>query len=107
MASEMFRVMLRMRIRPGMERDFEETWYRIGDTITGHPASIQQWLARSDEEPGVYYVMSDWVSEERFREFERSDEHVVHRSQLHPFRLEGSMVTMRLVYEMRGETADR
>lgn len=97
-----FRVMLRMDIRPGMERDFEETWHRIGDGITSHPANLGQWLSKSAEEDGVYYVVSDWVNEPLFREFEHSEKHVEHREQLHPFRSGGSMTTMHVVYEMTG-----
>ncbi|GLY75513.1 antibiotic biosynthesis monooxygenase family protein [Actinoallomurus iriomotensis] len=97
-----FRVMLRMQIHPGMEREFEETWYAIGDGITGHPANLGQWLAKSAEEDGVYYVTSDWVDEPRFREFERSERHLEHRTRLHPYRSGGSMTTMRVVYAMRG-----
>jgi heme-degrading monooxygenase HmoA len=91
-----FRVMLRMQIKPGMEQQFEQTWLRVGEVITGHPANRGQWLARSLDEDGVYYITSDWVDEPRFREFERSDEHVQHRERLHPFRSGGSMVTMQI-----------
>ncbi|GLW63952.1 antibiotic biosynthesis monooxygenase [Actinomadura rubrobrunea] len=102
--SGFFRVMLRMEIHPGMERDFEETWYNVGHAITEHPANLRQWLAR-DDESGAYYVVSDWVDEPGFREFERSDEHLDHRTRLHPFRSSASMVTMRVVYEMTGRAA--
>lgn len=101
-----FRVMLRMRIRPGMERDFEETWHKVGHAITEHPANIRQWLARADAEEGeeesVYYVVSDWIHEPGFREFERSPQHLEHRTRLHPFRSAASMATMHVVYEMVG-----
>ncbi|MDG4820753.1 antibiotic biosynthesis monooxygenase [Asanoa sp. WMMD1127] len=102
-----FRVLLRMNIHPGMEREFEETWHRVGAVITGHPANLGQWLSRSQDEEGVYYVMSDWVDEARFREFEHSDEHLQHRTRLHPYRSSGSMVTMRVRYAMVGAGADR
>jgi heme oxygenase (mycobilin-producing) len=102
-----FRVMLRMHIKPGMAREFEETWYKVGHAITEHPANIRQWLSRSDDEDDVYYVMSDWVDEPRFREFERSDRHLEHRTRLHPFRSGGTMTTMHVVHEMNGHGADR
>jgi len=101
-----FRVMLRMQIHPGRERDFEQKWYAIGDGITGHPANLGQWLSRSAEEEGVYYVISDWVDEPRFREFEHSPQHVEHRTALHPYRSGGSMTTMSVVYTMTGAGAD-
>lgn len=95
-----FRVMLRMRIREGMERDFERTWHEVGGVVTGHPANLGQWLSRSNDEDGVYYIVSDWVNEPRFREFEHSEQHRRHREALHPYRIDGSMVTMRVVYDM-------
>lgn len=97
-----FRVMLRMHIHPGQEQDFEETWYKVGHAITEHPANLRQWLSRSDDEDGVYYVVSDWVNEPGFREFERSPEHLDHRTRLHPFRASASMVTMYVACEMTG-----
>ena len=100
-----FRVMLRMQIHPGMEREFEQTWYEVGRTVTDHPANLGQWLARSEEEPGVYYITSDWVDEPRFREFEHSDGHLAHRTKLHPFRSGGSMTTARIVFAITGAGA--
>ncbi|WP_214410567.1 antibiotic biosynthesis monooxygenase family protein [Sphaerisporangium fuscum] len=97
MAQGPFRVMLRMQINPGMEPDFERTWLGIGGVITGHPANLGQWLMRSAEEDGVYYIISDWVDEPRFREFETSDAHLEHRKKLHPYRSGGSMTTMNVV----------
>ena len=74
----------------------------VGDSVTDHPANLGQWLARSLDEEGVYYITSDWTDEERFREFERSDRHLTHRQKLHPYRSDGSMVTMRIVAALTG-----
>jgi heme oxygenase (mycobilin-producing) len=104
-AAPVFRVMLRMHIHPGMEQEFEETWAAIGDGITGHPANLGQWLSRSAEEDGVYYVVSDWVDEPQFRSFEHSEQHLRHRTRLHPYRSGGSMTTMWVVREMTGAGA--
>lgn len=89
-----FRVFLRFEINPGMESDFEKAWMSIGDVITEHPANLGQWLMRDTEQESVYYVMSDWVDEKRFREFEHSDAHVEHRTKLHPYRHGGGMHVM-------------
>ncbi|WP_430790412.1 antibiotic biosynthesis monooxygenase family protein [Actinoplanes sp. G11-F43] len=102
-----FRVMLRMVIHPGMEQEFEQTWHRVGSVIAQHPANRGHWLSRSTEEGSVYYVVSDWADEQRFREFERSDAHVEHRTKLHPYRSGGSMTTMRVVYGMTGAITAR
>jgi heme-degrading monooxygenase HmoA len=105
MAEQAFRVMLRLNIIPGKERDFERTWLEIGKVVTDQSANIGQWLLRSAEEDGVYYIVSDWLDEPRFRAFENSDEHVEHRQKLHPFRNGGSMTTMHIVYDLPGAGA--
>ncbi len=97
-----FRVMLRMQIRPGMEQEFEQTWFQVGKAVTDHPANLGQWLAKSQEEDSVYYIVSDWTDEPRFREFEHSEGHLAHRTKLHPYRSGGSMSTMNVVYAMTG-----
>jgi heme-degrading monooxygenase HmoA len=96
----MFRVMLRMQIKPGLEYEFERTWLAVGESVTSHPANLGQWLSRSEDETGVYYVVSDWVDEVRFREFETSERHLQHRAKLHPFRSSGTMTTMNVVAHM-------
>ncbi|MFE0021546.1 antibiotic biosynthesis monooxygenase family protein [Amycolatopsis sp. NPDC059021] len=96
-----FRVMLTMKIIEGKEAEFERTWTEIGDSVTSHPANLGQWLCRGDEK-GVYYIMSDWVSEARFREFETSDRHLSHRTKLHPYRSGGAMATMTVVARLEG-----
>lgn len=104
--STAFRVVLRMRIKPGMADDFERVWLEIGDSVTSHPANIGQWLSRADDEDededGVYYIVSDWVDEPRFREFETSERHLAHRQKLHPYRSGGSMSTMHVVAHLPG-----
>ncbi|MET8005467.1 antibiotic biosynthesis monooxygenase family protein [Nonomuraea glycinis] len=98
--NEGFRVLLRMRIRAGLENDFEATWLRVGDAVTADPANRGQWLMADQDEPGIYYIVSDWVNEAGFRRFEQSAEHVEHRERLHPYRSDGSMVTSRIVYHL-------
>ncbi|MGC4994530.1 antibiotic biosynthesis monooxygenase family protein [Nocardia salmonicida] len=92
-----FRVMLTMQIKSGMEEEFERTWLQIGDGVTSHPASLGQWLSRSCDEGGIYYIVSDWLDEPSFREFETSKRHLLHRQQLHPFRSGGTMTTAHVV----------
>lgn len=105
-----FRVMLRMQIHRGMEAEFEDTWRAVGDSVTEHPANLAQWLSRAYDESGVggaavYYIVSDWVDEPRFREFEHSERHVRHRERLHPYRSGGSMTTMMVVAHVTGAAA--
>jgi heme-degrading monooxygenase HmoA len=103
MADPTFRVMLRMQIITGKEEEFEKTWYGIGSVITDEPANGGQWLLKSNDEPSVYYIMSDWVNEPLFRTFEHSATHLEHRTKLHPFRNGGSMATMSVVFHLPKE----
>lgn len=81
-----YRVMVKMRIHPGMERDFEKTWRDIATTIARHPANITQSIAKSPDEDGIYYITSDWQNKQRFHEFEHSPEHAANRMRLDPYR---------------------
>jgi heme-degrading monooxygenase HmoA len=105
--SHVFRVILRMEIVSGGEHDFEQTWLDVGGAITGQAANLGQWLMRSYDESGVYYIISDWIDEARFREFEGSDEHLSHRRRLHPFRTSGSMVTTEIVAALQKTVPQR
>ncbi|SFQ64853.1 Heme-degrading monooxygenase HmoA [Amycolatopsis arida] len=107
MSDAPFRVILRMEIKPGMEADFERTWLEIGDAVISHPANLGQWLCRGTEDTSIYYIVSDWVDEELFREFEHSDGHLEHRKKLHPFRSGGSMDTMTVVAHLPGQHPGR
>jgi heme-degrading monooxygenase HmoA len=100
-----FRVLLRMDLEPGREREFERAWLDGAHVITGQPANIGQWLSKSAEEDSVYYIVSDWTDEERFREYELSEDHLEHRKRLHPYRRSGSMVTMTLLHSLDGAAA--
>ena len=97
-----FRVMLRMEIKDGLGAAFEVTWREVGGSVTSHPANEGQWLSRCEDEPGVYYIVSDWVDEPGFRQFETSARHVEHRQRLHPYRSGGAMHTMEVVAYVPG-----
>jgi heme-degrading monooxygenase HmoA len=97
--------MLRMEIKPGQESAFETAWQEGASTIGREPANLGQWLSRSDEDAGVYYILSDWTDEPSFRAYETSERHLEHRTRLHPYRSAGSMATMRLVASMTGAAA--
>lgn len=101
-SEQVFRVMLRMQIKPDMENEFEKVWMEVGDSVTTHPANLGQWLSRSAEESSIYYIVSDWVNEPLFREFETSERHLEHRQKLHPYRSGGSMTTMHIVAALSG-----
>lgn len=100
-----FRVMLRMQIHPGREAEFEQAWLDGADVINSQPANLGQWLSRSAEEQGVYWIVSDWTDEPGFRTYELSEEHLVHRGRLHPYRSGGTMTTMTLLHSLDGAAA--
>lgn len=96
------RVILRMEIFPEMTADFEKVWLTIGEAIAREPANRGQVLIRSTEEDAVYYVCTDWSSEEEFRTFELSRRHTLHRQQLKPYRRTGTMAVGEEVYRLAG-----
>lgn len=97
-----FRVALRMNTLPGKGEEFERAWVAGAGLIAKESANIGQWLSKSADEENVYYIVSDWTDEPRFREYERSERHLTHRSQLHPFRASGSMAVMNVIHETIG-----
>jgi heme-degrading monooxygenase HmoA len=63
-------------------------------------------LSRSDSEPGVYDIVSDWRDEPSFRAYEGSERHRGHRARLHPYRSAGSMTTMTVLAAERGAAGE-
>ncbi|MGW3497533.1 antibiotic biosynthesis monooxygenase family protein [Streptomyces sp. NPDC001020] len=85
------KVILRMEIHPEKAADFERTWQEVGEAISREPDNLGQTLVRDTEEEGVYWVLTDWTDEPRFRAFELSPQHVEHRRRLGPYRRGGGM----------------
>ncbi|MEV5341292.1 antibiotic biosynthesis monooxygenase family protein [Streptomyces sp. NPDC052676] len=101
-----FRVMLRMEIEPGKEAEFERAWLAGTEAVTGHPANLGQSLSRENHTDGsTYVIVSDWVDEPRFREFENSPAHLEHRATLHPFRTGGTFHVMEILHHIDGKAA--
>lgn len=103
-----FRVMLRLEVEPGREAEFEKAWREGTEAVTGHPANLGQSLSRENGADGpenVYVIISDWVDEPRFREFEESPEHLRHRATLHPFRKGGSFHVLEVLHQIEGKGA--
>ncbi len=96
-----FRVLLRLRTRPGAGPAFERDWQAGADVIADQADNLGQWLARSTEDPDTYYVVSDWTDEASFRSYERSAVHAEHLTRLRPHRTDGEMWTMSVVRSMR------
>jgi heme oxygenase (mycobilin-producing) len=92
-----FRVLLRMQAAAGRESDFESAWLEVGALVASQPGNRGQWLMRGHDEPGVFYVMSDWVDEAHFRDFEHGDVNAGNRRRLQAVRTSVAMTTMRVV----------
>ncbi|MBP2337202.1 heme-degrading monooxygenase HmoA [Saccharothrix coeruleofusca] len=94
----MYRVMLRMRVRPGGTGVFEEVIAEVAAAVAARPGNLGQRVFRADaggaDGPATYYVFSDWVDEEAFREHERSAEHRERIARLGAVREESAMTTM-------------
>jgi heme-degrading monooxygenase HmoA len=100
-----YRIMLTMKILPGRDREFEETWLTVGDRISRHPANLGQWFVRSQDEASTYFVVSDWTDEESFREYERSPKHEEHRKTLQPLLAGVAMLTGTVLTYLTGAGA--
>lgn len=94
---QVFRVLLRMQAVAGRESDFESTWLGVGAVVASQPGNLGQWLMRSQDEPDVFYIMSDWADEAHFRDFEHGEVNAGNRRRLQPVRTSVSMTTMRVV----------
>lgn len=92
-----FRVLLRMQAVAGRESDFESTWLEVGALVACQPGNLGQWLMRSQDDPSAFYVMSDWVDEAHFRDFEHGEVNAGNRRMLQAVRTSVSMTTMRVV----------
>lgn len=94
---QVFRVLLCMRTIPGGEHDFERRWLEAGAIVARQPGNLGQWLMRGHDAPGTFYIISDWVNEACFRDFEHSDVNARNRRSLQAVRTSVSMTTMRVV----------
>ncbi|MEV0980899.1 antibiotic biosynthesis monooxygenase family protein [Streptomyces sp. NPDC049915] len=94
-------VILRMEIFPEKSADFERTWREVGEAISREPDNLGQTLVRDTEQEGVYWVLTDWTDEPRFRAFELSPQHVEHRRRLAPYRRDGAMNVTEVIHRIR------
>ncbi|MFC9427877.1 antibiotic biosynthesis monooxygenase family protein [Streptomyces sp. NPDC056987] len=96
-----FRVLLTVRVKPGMAAGFEKVWAEGSEEVTAQEANLGHTLARSAQEDDVYYVVSDWTDRDAFLAFESSPGHVLHRERLHPYRESGSLALMHVLEDGR------
>jgi quinol monooxygenase YgiN len=101
-AERRFRMQIRMKVRTGRDGEFEDGWLALASAAQAHPANVDQWLARSSQEPGVYFVVSDWTDEEGYRDFLSSPGFRRTIVVLRPFLADDTMSASHVVHHLPG-----
>ena len=70
----MVRATLRLTVRTGREREFQQAWEAIAAEVRRAPGNLRQALLRDAGDPPAFVITSDWESAAAFRAFERSPE---------------------------------
>ena len=68
----MVRTVLKMRVREGCERPFEDVWAEVAPRVREYPGLLGQSLLREKDQPRTYMIMADWETAEHLRAFEES-----------------------------------
>jgi heme-degrading monooxygenase HmoA len=103
----MVRATLRLTVRPGRERELEQTWAAIAAEVRRAPGNLRQALLREPGDAGVFVITSDWESADAFRAFERSPEQDVLTAPLRALRESASITVHELVVHLEGESTCR
>ncbi|MFG2332153.1 antibiotic biosynthesis monooxygenase family protein [Streptomyces sp. NPDC048604] len=103
MTAPALRVLLRIRILPGREAEFEELWLSHSRTVRTFPDNHGQQLLRLSGETGSYTVLTDWTDEPTFRAFEQSPEQQAYLQRLWPMRAGGEMQLLEPLHDMSRE----
>ncbi len=75
-----------LRVRPGLEAEFEVAFDQARRLISGQPGFVSLSLTRSLESPNLYLLLVEWLSVEAHTEgFRRSAEYVEWKRLLHHF----------------------
>ena len=103
----MIRAVLRLRVRPGREEEFEAAWREISDTVRDAPGNLRQVLLRDSGDPRCYVISSDWESAAAFRSFERSPEQDALTAPLRGLRESAEMTVHEVVASLEADAAHR
>ncbi|RCG25316.1 antibiotic biosynthesis monooxygenase [Streptomyces reniochalinae] len=90
-------MLLRIRISPGHEAEFEKLWAEHAETVRGFPDNHGQQLLRTRGRPGDYTVLTDWTDEPSFRAFEHSPQQQAYLTRLWAIRAGGEMQLLDVV----------
>ncbi len=89
-----------MRVRPGLEQDFEQLWEKIALEVRHAPGNLRQDLLRGGEREFV--ITTDWATREAFHAFERSSEQDALTAPLRELRESASMEIADLLIHVAG-----
>jgi heme-degrading monooxygenase HmoA len=103
----MVRATLRLTVRAGREREFEDAWSAIAAEVRRAPGNLRQALLRDAADQRAYVITSDWDSAAAFGAFERSPEQDDLTAPLRALRESASMAVDELVVHIQGETTCR
>ena len=101
----MIRAVLRLRVRPGREEEFEAVWREISGSVRDTPGNLRQVLLRDAGDPRCYVISSDWETAAAFRSFERSPEQDVLTAPLRALRESAEMTVHEVVASVEADTA--
>ena len=103
----MVRATLRLTVRTGREREFQQAWEAIAAEVRRAPGNLRQALLRDAGDPPAFVITSDWESAAAFRAFERSPEQDALTAPLRALRESASMEVNELVVHLEGESTCR
>jgi heme-degrading monooxygenase HmoA len=101
----MIRVTLHLKIRPGLEFEFQRAWQDVAAEVSRLPGSLRQALTRDKRDPRAFTITSDWADENSFRAFERSSEQNALTATLRALRESAHMTVDHLVAHLDSEAA--
>jgi heme-degrading monooxygenase HmoA len=96
-----------MKVKAGRENDFEQAWALVAEQTKQHPDNCRQALLRDLYDPTQFIITSDWVSQEAFRSFERSEEQDLLTAPLRELRESAKMSIHQLVTHVEKETGSK
>lgn len=70
----MLRATLYVKVKTGMEGEFEREWRAVAERVRHEPGNVRQTLLRDPEDRCSFIIASDWESREAFTRFEKSSE---------------------------------
>jgi heme-degrading monooxygenase HmoA len=84
-------------VKPGEEEAFEAAFAEVRTKVAGTAGHLGDQLLRDGDTPGSYVLLSEWRSEEAFREWEDAP---IHRQLTTPMRPHWAGAVDRRIFEV-------